>query len=172
VATTPRLPDTHAPKRVAVKSEYMREFERKQLLERVDRESATVGASIPDEIEVQGERLELQSFVFEVKRHERVPAELREEIEQAKRQLRRERIERRERLEDGDITREEGETVADAIIGIDRALHALESLGPTNIEAEEEAAERADQKRWLSFLKDALGQSDGDSSSGPGGVGR
>jgi hypothetical protein len=150
----------------------MREFERKQLLERVDRESATVGASIPDEIDVQGERLALQSFVFEVKRHDSVPSDLREEVEHAKRQLRRERIERREKLEDGDITREEGEELANAIIGIDRALHALESLGPTSVEAEAEAAERADQKRWLSFLKDALGQSDRDSSSGPGGVGR
>jgi lipopolysaccharide biosynthesis regulator YciM len=138
----------------------MREFERKQLLERVDRESATVGASIPDEVDVQGETLELASFVFEVKRHDRVPEDLQSEVKQAKRLLRRERKERRERIEDGDISREAGEREAEVVIGLDRALHALENLGPTNIEAEEEAQERADQKRWFSFLQDALGKDD------------
>jgi len=86
----------------------MREFERKQLLERVDRESATVGASIPDKVDVQGETLELASFVFEVKRHDRVPEDLQAEVKQAKRLLRRERKDRRERIEEGDISRDEG----------------------------------------------------------------
>ena len=138
----------------------MREFERKQLLERVDRESATVGASIPDEVDVQGERLELAEFVFEVKRHDRVPEDLGAEVDQAKRLLRRERKERRERIEDGDISRNEGEREAEVVIGLDRALHALENLGPTNVEAEAAAQERADKKRWFSFLQDALGNDD------------
>jgi hypothetical protein len=138
----------------------MREFERKQLLERVDRESATVGASIPEEVDVQGERLALAEFVFEVKRHDRVPEDRKAEVDRAKRLLRRERAERRERIEDGDIDWETGEREAEVIIGLDRALHALENLGPTNVEAEEEARERADQKRWLSFLQDALGKDD------------
>ncbi|MGB9963837.1 DUF5788 family protein [Halobacterium hubeiense] len=138
----------------------MREFERKQLLERVDREAATVGASIPETLDVQGEELELREFVFEVKAVDRVPADRREDVEEAKKLLRRERMERRERLEDGDITREEGEELVDAIVGIDRALNALESLGTTSLEAEIEANERADKKRWFSFLKEALGHDD------------
>ncbi|MUV60458.1 DUF5788 family protein [Halobacterium sp. CBA1126] len=138
----------------------MREFERKQLLERVDREAATVGASIPETLDVQGEELELREFVFEVKAIDRVPADRREDVEEAKKLLRRERMERRERLEDGDITREEGEELVDAIVGIDRALNALESLGTTSLEAEIEANERADKKRWFSFLKEALGHDD------------
>lgn len=139
----------------------MREFERKQLLERVDREGATIGADIPEKIDLQGEPFELQSFVFEVKRADDVPAERREEVEEAKKLLRRERLERRQRLEEGDITREEGEDIVEAIVGIERALNALESLGTTSIEAEIEAQETADTKRWFSFLKEALGQ-DGD----------
>ncbi|MFB6071884.1 MAG: DUF5788 family protein [Halobacterium sp.] len=138
----------------------MREYERKQLLERVDREGATVGAAIPDEVEVQGEEFALQSFVFEVKRHDEVPAELREEVDELKKRLRRERLQRRERLEDGDVTREEGERIAEVLVGLDRALNALESLGTTSLEAEAEANERADRKRWFSFLKDALGHDD------------
>ncbi|WP_058981339.1 DUF5788 family protein [Halobacterium sp. CBA1132] len=138
----------------------MRDFERKQLLERVDREAATVGASIPETLDVQGEEFELQQFVFEVKRLDSVPAERREDVEEAKKLLRRERLQRRERLEEADITREEGEALVHAIVGIERALNALESLGTTSIEAEIEASERADRKRWFSFLKEALGQDD------------
>ena len=138
----------------------MREFERKQLLERVDREAATVGASIPDTLDVQGEEFELREFVFEVKKLDAVPAERREDVEDAKKSLRRERLQRRERLEETDISREEGEELVEAIIGIERALNALESLGTTNIEAEIEASERADKKRWFSFLKEVLGHDD------------
>ncbi|WP_232687449.1 DUF5788 family protein [Halobacterium zhouii] len=138
----------------------MQEYERKQLLERVDRESATVGASIPDEIDLQGERFELGAFVFEVKKRDTIPADTREEVDEVKTLLRRERIERRETLEEGDISREEGERVVEVLVGIDRALNALESMGATDLEAEAEANERADKKRWYSFLKQALGNDD------------
>ncbi|WP_415382838.1 DUF5788 family protein [Halosimplex sp. TS25] len=135
----------------------MKEYERKQLLERIGREGATVGADIPDRIEVQGEPVELREFVFEIKRRDTIPAGERERVDQAKTNLRRERIRRKDLIEDSDISREEGERQAQAIIGIDRALNALENLGPTNLEAEIEAQETADKKRWMSFLKQALG---------------
>ncbi|WP_436929711.1 DUF5788 family protein [Halosimplex halobium] len=135
----------------------MQEYERKQLLERIGREGATVGATIPERIEIQGETIDLREFVFEIKRRDTVPAGERERVEQAKTNLRRERKERKERIEDGDISREEGERLAEAIVGIDRALNALENLGPTNLEAEIEAQETADKKRWMNFLKKALG---------------
>jgi hypothetical protein len=138
----------------------MREFERKQLLERVDREAATVGASIPNVVDLQGEEFELRQFVFQVKKAESVPADRREDVQEAKKLLRRERLQRRQRLEDEDITREEGERLVEGIIGLERALNALESLGTTNLEAEMEASERADKKRWFSFLKEALGHDD------------
>ena len=50
----------------------MKEYERKQLLERVEREGATVGADIPETIDVQGESVDLREFVFEIKRRETV----------------------------------------------------------------------------------------------------
>ncbi|MFB6069778.1 MAG: DUF5788 family protein [Halanaeroarchaeum sp.] len=144
----------------------MREYERKRLLERVDREGATVGARIPETIDLQGEPFELRSFVFETKRQETVPESHRERVERAKRRLRKERQRRRRRLENGDVDRETGEALADAIVGIDRALNALESLGETSLEAEERASETADQKRWISFLKQALGHDDDDAGHG------
>ena len=148
----------------------MQEYQRKQLLERVEREGATVGSAIPEEIDVQGETIDLRSFVFEIKRRETIPAGDRERVEQAKRNLRRERRKRRQRLESDAISYQEGEQLAEAIVGIDRALEALESLGPTDIESEKQATKAADQKRWMSFLKQALGHEDHDSGSqGPRG---
>ena len=144
-------------------------YQRKQLLERVDREGATVGASIPETIDVQGESIDLRSFVFEIKRRETVPAGERDRVETAKRNLRRERLQRHQRLEDGDITYEEGKELADAIVGLDRALEALESLGSADLEQEKQVQEAADKKRWMSFLQKALGHEDADSGTGRAG---
>jgi len=138
----------------------VKEHERKRLLERLDREGATVGADIPDRIEVQEEAIDLQEFVFEIKRRETIPSGERDRVERAKKNLRRERTQRRQRIESGEISSEEGERLAESIVGIDRALNALESLGPTDLEGESEAKEQADRKRWLSFLQKALGQDD------------
>lgn len=144
----------------------MKEFERKQLLERVNREGATIGVDIPDRIDVQGEEVELRDFVFEIKRRERVPDGEKERVDRAKKNLRRERLQRRQRIESGEISSEEGERLAESIVGIERALNTLESLGPTDLEAESEAKEQADRKRWLSFLQKALGRDQGDKRRG------
>jgi len=138
----------------------VQEYERKQLLERIGRESATLGVDIPEHINVQGEEVELQSFVFEIKRLDSVPPGERDRVEQAKRNLRRERLERKERIEEGEISFEAGEELADAIIGIDRALEALENLNAGSVEAEAKRQEAADTKRWMDFLKQALGRDD------------
>jgi hypothetical protein len=138
----------------------VKEFERKQLVERIDRDGATVGVRIPDRVEVQGEEVELRDFVFEIKRRDAIPPGERDRVERAKRNLRRERLERREVIEAGEVSFAEGERVADTIVGIDRALEALESLDSSSIEREAEAQETADTKRWMSFLKQALGQED------------
>jgi hypothetical protein len=144
----------------------MKEFERKQLLERIERESATVGASIPETIVVQDEELNLQEFVFEIKRRESVPSGERDRVERAKRNLRRERLQRKQRIENGgdnddDLSFEKGEQLVESIVGIDRALSSLESLGPSNIEGEIEAKEAADKKRWVNFLNQVLGKESG-----------
>ncbi|MFC6826406.1 DUF5788 family protein [Halopelagius fulvigenes] len=141
----------------------MKEFERKQLLERANREAATIGADIPDVIDVQGEEVELRDFVFEIKRRDTVPAGEKERVETAKRNLRRERLQRLRKIEDNEVSFEEGEELVESIIGIDRALNALEQLRPKDLEQEEQLQEAADKKRWMSFLKQALGRDDASS---------
>ncbi|WP_435195757.1 DUF5788 family protein [Natronomonas sp. EA1] len=140
----------------------MNEHQRKSLLERVNRESATVGAAIPDVIEVQGEEVNLREFVFEIKRRDTIPAGEEERVQQAKKNLRRERIERVSKIEDNEVSYEEGEELAKSIIGIDRALNALEGLKRgTDIQTEADSKEVADQKRWMNFLKKVLGHDGG-----------
>lgn len=138
----------------------MKPYERKQLLERIERESATVGTSIPETIEVQDEEIALQEFIFETKRRETVPSGDREQVDQLKKNLRRERNQRIQRIEDDDISFETGERLAQSVIGIDRALSALEQLEPVDIEREIATKEAADRKRWSNFLKQALGTDD------------
>ncbi|MDS0293568.1 DUF5788 family protein [Halogeometricum luteum] len=144
----------------------MKEFERKQLLERVNREGATVGVDIPDAIDVQGEEVELRDFVFEIKRRDTIPEGERERVDRAKKNLRRERLERLQRIEENEVSYEEGERLVESIVGIDRALNALEQLRPANLEQEAQLQEAQDQKRWMNFLKQALGR---DGGSGRGG---
>ncbi len=135
----------------------MKQYERKQLLERLDRDGSTVGVRIPERIEVQGDPIDLREFVFEIKRLDAIPPGERERVEEAKKNLRRERLQRRQRIENGTIDVEEGERLVEAILGIDRALNALENLGPTDLKAQQQQQERADQERWVSFLKQVLG---------------
>ena len=138
----------------------MDEYERKLLVERIGREGATVGVSIPERITVQGQEIDLREFVFEIKRRETVPPGERERVEEAKRNLRRERLQRKQRIENDDISFEEGERLAESIVGIDRALEALGSLGPSDVEGEAKRQEAMDRKRWMKFLKQALGRDD------------
>jgi hypothetical protein len=138
----------------------MREYEREILLERIGKEGATVGADIPERIEVQGRELDLQEFVFESKRRETVPPGERERVEEAKKNLRRERLQRKQLIEDREVSFEEGEALAASIVGIDRALTALEQLDAPGVATEAQRKEAADQKRWTRFLKQVLGRED------------
>jgi hypothetical protein len=140
----------------------VKDYERSQLLARLDREGATVGAEIPERIEVQGEELALHEFVFETQRRETIPPGERERVQEAKKNLRRERLQRRQRLEDdADLSYEAGEALVQSIVGIERALNALESLGPTDLEREMQAKETQETQRWMNFLKQALGKDGG-----------
>lgn len=139
----------------------VKSFERKRLLERVEREGATVGAQIPESVCLDGETVALREFVFETKRLETVPPEHQERVDEVVTLLRRERLARKQRLtEEAELDLDTGTQLAEEIIGIDRALNALETLESTDIETEQQQAEQADQARWLTFIRQALGHED------------
>lgn len=143
----------------------MQDYERAQLLERVDREGGTVGVSIPDRLDVDGEVIDLAAFVFDATGADGPPES---EVRAVIQGLRGERRRRRERIESGDISREAGEELAESILGIDRALNALEGGSDVDLEAESRRRRQADRKRWLSFLDSVTG----DESRSSGGHGR
>jgi hypothetical protein len=130
----------------------MDDEDRERLLERVNSKTATVGASLPDTITVEGEQLPLAEFVIETRELERIPPETSETLEAAKRTLRAERSRRVDRLESEEMSVETAEALADEIIGIDRALNALENVRKPSFGERSQSRDVADTERWLSFL--------------------
>ncbi|MFC3476972.1 DUF5788 family protein [Halobacterium litoreum] len=131
----------------------MDERERQRLLDRVERPSNSIGESIPDELSVGDTTIDLKAFVFECKRLDAVPTDRREEIESVQSTLRRERLRRKRRIRDDDISRETAEELAASVHGIDRALNALAGLNDPDI-GEELRQKRLDDARELLALAD------------------
>lgn len=106
----------------------MNESQRRDLLGRIRSLSGALGADLPDEVDVQGTTVDLTEFVFECKRLDAIPEGQRERIEETKRVLRRERLERKRKIENDAVSYEDGEEFVRTIHGIDRAINALEGL--------------------------------------------
>lgn len=101
---------------------------REKLLRRVNRQGATVGASLPETVSIGDDELPLAEFVIETRKVPGGPPEHRELLTTAKKTLRNERGRRLERLESEPVDLKPAETLADEIVGIDRALNALENI--------------------------------------------
>jgi hypothetical protein len=112
-----------------------------------------VGREIPDELTVQGTTIDVKEFVFECKRLDAVPESERERVEAVKTELRRERLERKQRLEREDVTRQEGERLVESIHGIDRALNALEGLDAPSIGEDLRQKQLEDARELLSLIR-------------------
>lgn len=133
----------------------MNDRQRRRFLERIDRPSQTIGKDVPDELTVQGATIDLKAFVFECKRLETIPKHERERIETVKTDLRRERLERKQRIAREDLAAEEGERLVQSIHGIDRALNALEGLDSPSI-GEQIRRKRLEDARELRSLLNQL----------------
>lgn len=125
---------------------------REALLDRVTSQSATVGASVPDEIEVDGTAVDLSAFIVESRKVDAVPPALDRKVTAARNALRGERERRLDRLETEPIDRETAETLAEEVIGIDRALNALEGIRRPGFADEHHADTVAGHERWLAFV--------------------
>ncbi|MFB6201432.1 MAG: DUF5788 family protein [Halorhabdus sp.] len=129
---------------------------REELLERVQRKTATVGQRLPESVEIQGTEMNLKEFVWETKRQGSVPAELRDRVREVRRKLTAERKERKRHLENDTLTEKEAETLADSIVGIDRAISALENLQEPDFGDSARQQEVESNRRWVSFLDTIL----------------
>lgn len=133
----------------------MNERERQRLLDSTQRKSGTVGEQIPETVTVQGTEVELREFVFECKRLESIPDDERERIEEMKTALKRERLARKQRIADDDISYEAGERLVDVIRGLDRAINALEGLDSPSLSEELRRKQIRDAEKLLSLIDQA-----------------
>ena len=125
---------------------------REALLDRVNSPSATVGASVPDDVEVHGEAVDLSAFIVESRKVDAVPPALNRKVEAARESLEAERERRVSRLETDPVDRETAEALAEEAIGIDRALNALEGIRRPGFADEHHADTLAGHERWLAFV--------------------
>ncbi len=135
----------------------MKPHERRTLLDKLDRDVGTVGATVPAEVEVEDGVVPLQSYL--VDSSQEIPVSESE----LKKNLRRRRLAIEDEIEEGDISYEEGLALLERYRGLSRALESLED-GGGDVQREAEAAEIADRKRWRSFLEEVKGE-DGDRGS-------
>ncbi|MFC7069713.1 DUF5788 family protein [Halobaculum lipolyticum] len=129
----------------------MDDSERRRLLDRL-RGGSTVGFRMPDRIEVDGTTIELKRLVFESERLDAVTEAERERVDEALGLLRRERTRRRRRIAEGDISVAEGDALADEVIGIDRAINALEGLDAPGFGEEARRSRIEGHKEWLGLV--------------------
>ena len=127
---------------------------RESLLKRVNRQSATVGATTPETITINGTEIDLHEFLIETRELPEVPPGTRDLVSTAKRTLKTEREARVERLKtEQPLGEAAAETLAEEIIGLDRARNALDGVYRPDYGEEAHNMSIDDYKRWLGFVE-------------------
>ena len=130
------------------------EATRAALVERVNRQSATVGAKTPATITINGTEIDLHDFLIETRNLPEIPPGTKELVSTAKRTLKTERTERVDRLKtDESLTEAAAETLVEEIIGLDRARNALDGVYRPDYGEEAHNMTIDDYKRWLGFVE-------------------
>lgn len=132
----------------------MDDTEREAYLSEVRRKGSTIGAELPELIEIGGDEIRLDEFLIETRKVERIPPDAESKIKEAKRTLRAEREDRLDRLENGPLDHDTAETLVTEINGLDRALNALDTIRYPDYGEQSREATIEDHKKWLSFIDD------------------
>jgi len=128
------------------------ENRREKLLERISKRGSTIGERIPEQITIDGEEIALRSFVWETKKQGVVPPEQRESVQRVRATLKGERDRLKNRLENDSLSTAEAESIADTIVGIDRAISALKSLREPDLQEHSHREYVESNRRWVSFI--------------------
>lgn len=131
----------------------MNESQRRELLGRLRRPSNTVGADLPEEITVDGTTVDLTELLFEIEALDAIPPDERDRLEAVKSALRRERLARKRRIEDGEVSYETGRRLVESVRGIDRAINALEELDTPDIEEQLRRKQLQDARELVSLVR-------------------
>ncbi len=128
----------------------MKEYERKSLLAKVEKDSASLGSEIPETIEVQGENINLRNLIF---------SDLKDDLDgdfiyELENKLKDEKKDLYNTLKEGKISYDEGLDIVERISGIERALTILnKSSEDIDINKKIKRKEKKDYERWVNFLK-------------------
>jgi hypothetical protein len=128
------------------------ESRRRELLNRIGRQTATIGQRIPETIDVDGEPFELRAFVMETKSQGAIPPSKRESVRAVRSKLKRERERRTSRLESAPLSEDEATRLADTILGLERAVTALGNLSEPDFDGRSAEAELQGTRRWIEFV--------------------
>lgn len=131
----------------------MDESERDILLNKIDRDSLTVGSFIPETMEVREESVDLNELVFEVCSDGRIPDQYNLDLNDFKVVLRREMNDCTDEIEKGEITYQRGLELVEKVGQIQRALNVLEDPEEdTDLEKKSKLSSAEDTKRWREFV--------------------
>jgi hypothetical protein len=136
--------------------EILSKYERESLLLKLDKEFAFAGAAIPSFVDVDGERIRLKAFAFEMSRRRgSLTADESAEADRIISLLRKKRREVVSRLSGEQLTRARAMELYGMAIGLDRALDTLymAQLPKLSIKEESMRAKLEDGRRWLSLMK-------------------
>lgn len=131
--------------------------ERAALLQRVGRRSTVVGTRLPESVTVGDAEFDLREFVARTRAVDSVPPAQREQVRAARSTLAEERKRRARRLAEDDLTVGAAHELADAIVGLDRAVAALSDLESAPFRAEQDERERERDRAWLDLLREVQG---------------
>lgn len=121
-------------------------------MNRIGRQTATIGQRIPETIDVDGEPFELRAFVMETKSQGAIPPSKRESVRAVRSKLKRERERRTSRLESAPLSEDEATRLADTILGLERAVTALGNLSEPDFDGRSAEAELQGTRRWIEFV--------------------
>ncbi|MFB6188932.1 MAG: DUF5788 family protein [Halapricum sp.] len=129
---------------------------RRELLKWISKPGSTIGERIPEEVTIDEQTIELRAFVWETKKQGVVPPDKRDSVLRVRSKLKRERNRLKDRLEDDPLSPDQAQSIAETIVGIDRAITALKSLREPDFSkhAHEEYVES--NKRWVNFINQLL----------------
>ena len=102
--------------------------QRERLLERVYQPSGSIGRSIPETVDCDGETIPVREPYFEFADQESLSGSDEERVHDLLSTLRRERLRLVQRLREDDVAFATGEALVETIHDIDRAINAYESL--------------------------------------------
>lgn len=120
----------------------------------IQRDSFTIGTDIPEEIKIDDRVIPLKNLAFNISSEGEVPNEYDTDLRSIKVNLRRERNDMSEKLEECKVESEDqAKDIVERVRQIDRALSVMSDPGETDVESEVKRNEAMKQKKWQEFLK-------------------